>query len=95
MEVTLSNTNYAKIPLKYQSIKRRVYPWYLIWLEFFRRGKAEFKSDNITTIGILKDILSKEATKKKIKLEISTSKFRYCFYHNLFLTTYNSHSFSF
>nr|CAD7202429.1 unnamed protein product [Timema douglasi] len=35
-----------------------------------RKGEAEFRSDNISTISILKDILTKEATKKKIKLEI-------------------------
>lgn len=43
--------------------------------DFCRRGEAEFKSDNISTISILKDILSKEATKKKIKLDISSSKY--------------------
>ncbi|GFG34141.1 hypothetical protein Cfor_08141 [Coptotermes formosanus] len=35
------------------------------------KGEAEFRSDNISTISILKDVLTKEATKKKIKLEIS------------------------
>ena len=30
-----------------------------------------FKSDNISTISILKDFLTKEATKKKIQLDIS------------------------
>lgn len=40
-----------------------------------RKGEAEFKSDNISTISILKDVLTKEATKKKIKLEISCSKY--------------------
>jgi hypothetical protein len=34
-------------------------------------GEAEFRSDNISTISILKDFLSKEATKKKIQLDIS------------------------
>lgn len=41
----------------------------------YSKGEAEFKSDNISTISILKDILTKEATKKKIKLEITTSKY--------------------
>lgn len=41
---------------------------------FQRKGYANFKSDNITTISILKDVLTKNATKKRIKLEISTSK---------------------
>ncbi|XP_049938325.1 Bardet-Biedl syndrome 7 protein homolog isoform X1 [Schistocerca serialis cubense] len=34
------------------------------------KGGAEFKSDNISTISILKDVLTREATKKKIKLDI-------------------------
>lgn len=37
----------------------------------FSKGQANFKSDNLTTISILKDFLTKEATKKRIKLEIS------------------------
>jgi len=36
-----------------------------------RKGEATFRSDNISTISILKDVLTKEATKKKIRLEIS------------------------
>ncbi|XP_045441970.1 Bardet-Biedl syndrome 7 protein isoform X2 [Pipistrellus kuhlii] len=36
-----------------------------------RKGEGVFKSDNISTISILKDVLSKEATKKKINLNIS------------------------
>lgn len=37
----------------------------------YRKGDANFKSDNISTISILKDVLSKEATKRKINLNIS------------------------
>ncbi|ELW62629.1 Short transient receptor potential channel 3 [Tupaia chinensis] len=37
----------------------------------YRKGEGIFKSDNISTISILKDVLSKEATKKKINLNIS------------------------
>ncbi|XP_013079429.2 Bardet-Biedl syndrome 7 protein homolog isoform X1 [Biomphalaria glabrata] len=37
----------------------------------YRKGEAVFKSDNISSISILKDVLSKEATKKKIRLDIS------------------------
>ncbi|XP_067943832.1 Bardet-Biedl syndrome 7 protein homolog isoform X2 [Watersipora subatra] len=37
----------------------------------YRKGEAVFLSDNISTISILKDVLSKEATKKKIKLDVS------------------------
>ncbi|XP_014375896.1 Bardet-Biedl syndrome 7 protein isoform X3 [Alligator sinensis] len=36
-----------------------------------RKGEGFFKSDNISTISILKDVLSKEATKRKINLNIS------------------------
>ncbi|XP_071442131.1 BBSome complex member BBS7-like isoform X2 [Hetaerina americana] len=36
----------------------------------YSKGKAEFKSDNITTISILRDVISKEATKKNITLDI-------------------------
>ncbi|XP_017547448.1 Bardet-Biedl syndrome 7 protein [Pygocentrus nattereri] len=35
------------------------------------KGEGNFKSDNISTISILKDVLSKEATKRKINLNIS------------------------
>ncbi|KAI4879524.1 hypothetical protein NFI96_026821 [Prochilodus magdalenae] len=35
------------------------------------KGEGIFKSDNISTISILKDVLSKEATKRKINLNIS------------------------
>ncbi|PWA18628.1 hypothetical protein CCH79_00005567, partial [Gambusia affinis] len=35
------------------------------------KGEGHFKSDNISTISILRDVLSKEATKKKINLNIS------------------------
>lgn len=37
----------------------------------YKKGEAIFKSDNISTISILKDVLSKEATKRKINLNIS------------------------
>ncbi|XP_060102819.1 Bardet-Biedl syndrome 7 protein [Heteronotia binoei] len=37
----------------------------------YRKGEGNFKSDNISTISILKDVLSKEATKRKINLSIS------------------------
>ena len=39
-----------------------------------RKGEASFKSDNISTISILKDFLTKEATKKRISLNISCGK---------------------
>jgi len=37
----------------------------------YKKGEAVFRSDNISTISILKDVLSKEATKKKIRLDIA------------------------
>ncbi|NXW31013.1 BBS7 protein, partial [Phaetusa simplex] len=37
----------------------------------YRKGEGCFKSDNISTISILKDVLSKEATKRKINLNIA------------------------
>ncbi|OWF52937.1 Bardet-Biedl syndrome 7 protein homolog isoform X2 [Mizuhopecten yessoensis] len=37
----------------------------------YRKGQAVFKSDNISTVSILKDVLTKEATKKKIRLDIT------------------------
>ncbi|XP_048473512.1 Bardet-Biedl syndrome 7 protein isoform X2 [Rhincodon typus] len=37
----------------------------------YKKGEGTFKSDNISTISILKDILTKEATKRKINLNIS------------------------
>ena len=37
----------------------------------FRKGEGIFRSDNISTISILKDVLTKEATKRKINLNIS------------------------
>ncbi|KAF2879488.1 hypothetical protein ILUMI_26683 [Ignelater luminosus] len=38
-----------------------------------RKGESEFKSDNVTTISVLREYLTKEATKKKIKIDISVS----------------------
>lgn len=41
---------------------------------YFSKGAAEFKSENVSTISILKEFLTKEATKKKIKLDLTNSK---------------------
>ena len=41
---------------------------------FSSKGWAIFRSDNISTISILKDFLTKEATRKKISLDISCGK---------------------
>ncbi|CAL4090214.1 unnamed protein product, partial [Meganyctiphanes norvegica] len=37
----------------------------------YEAGEAVFRSDNISTISILKDVLTKEATRKKVRLDIS------------------------
>ncbi|XP_071846430.1 BBSome complex member BBS7-like isoform X1 [Apostichopus japonicus] len=37
----------------------------------YKKGEGTFRSDNISTISILKDVLSKEATRRKINLNIS------------------------
>lgn len=42
---------------------------------YFSKGEGHFRSDNISTISILSDVLSKEATKRKINLNISYGKF--------------------
>ncbi|CAD7080257.1 unnamed protein product [Hermetia illucens] len=39
----------------------------------YGKGWASFRSDNLSTISILKDFLTKEATKKRIKLEITSN----------------------
>jgi len=41
----------------------------------YYKGEAEFKSDNVSTISILKDFITKEATTKHIKIELSMSEF--------------------
>lgn len=41
----------------------------------FSKGEGHFRSDNISTISILSDVLSKEATKRKINLNISYGRF--------------------
>ncbi|XP_018568735.1 Bardet-Biedl syndrome 7 protein homolog [Anoplophora glabripennis] len=38
----------------------------------YLKGDAEFKSDNVSTISILKENISAEATKKKIKVDINS-----------------------
>jgi Bardet-Biedl syndrome 7 protein len=37
----------------------------------FRQDEAIFRSENVSTISILKDVMSKKATEKKITLNIS------------------------
>jgi len=37
----------------------------------FRQDEATFRSENVSTISILKDVMSKKATEKQITLDIS------------------------
>ena len=39
----------------------------------YAKGEAEFKSDNISTISVIKDYLTKEATTRHIKIELQMS----------------------
>ena len=39
-----------------------------------RQHEAEFKSDNLSTISVIKEVISKEATKKKISIKITHGK---------------------
>ena len=47
---------------------------YIFAFIHFSKGSATFQSDNISTISILKDFLTKEATRKKISLDINIGK---------------------
>lgn len=38
----------------------------------YQKGQAKFYSDNVTTIAILMDVLTKEMTKKRIKIEMNS-----------------------
>lgn len=40
----------------------------------YAKGEAEFRSDNISTVSIIKDFVTKEATTKHIKVELQLSK---------------------
>lgn len=49
--------------------------WIFFSIEIaFSKGQADFKTENVSTISILKDFITKEATKKRVKLEITNSK---------------------
>lgn len=58
---------------------------------FFSKGEGNFKSDNISTISILKDVLSKEATKRKINLNISYGEFPFIKTTNSSFTSHCCH----
>lgn len=39
----------------------------------YAKGESQFKSDNISTISIIKDFITKQATSKHIKIEMTMS----------------------
>jgi Bardet-Biedl syndrome 7 protein len=39
----------------------------------YSKGEAEFRSDNISTIAVIKDFITKEATTRHIKIELQMS----------------------
>lgn len=41
---------------------------------FYKQNEATFKSENVSTISILKDVLTKKATDKKVVLNINLGK---------------------
>jgi len=53
----------------------------LLWSSIHSKGQARFRSDNISTISILKDVLTKEATKKKVRLDITYGEIYITLYH--------------
>ena len=50
------------------------YHTYYVSSVYVRRGEATFRSDNVSTISILKDVLSKEATSRKMSVDMTHSK---------------------
>jgi len=45
--------------------------FFCFFVLIFRQDEAIFRSENVSTISILKDVMSKKATEKKITLNIS------------------------
>jgi Bardet-Biedl syndrome 7 protein len=39
----------------------------------YSKGEAEFRSDNISTISVIKDFITKQATTRHIKIELQMS----------------------
>lgn len=56
-------------------------------INFFRKGEAVFKSDNVSTISVIKDFLSTEAVKKKIQLDMTCGKIMFCIFNYFPLIT--------
>ena len=43
-------------------------------MKFYRQNEAEFKSDNLSTLSVIKEVISKEATKKNISIKLTHGK---------------------
>lgn len=68
-----------EVPERINSSDENILIFKNVFLETFlvckySKGEAEFKSDNISTISIMKDFVTKEATTRHIKIELSMSK---------------------
>lgn len=48
----------------------------------YSKGEAEFKSDNLSTISVIKDFITKEATTRHIKIELQMSMKKSFFFDN-------------
>lgn len=78
----------TEIPEKLESIDKCSYNFINVFIGTilkceYSKAFAEFKSDNISTISILKDVITKQATIKRIKLEISLNINDNCIPHML------------
>lgn len=70
-----------EVPERINSNEENVLIFKNVFLETFlvckySKGEAEFRSDNISTISIMKDFVTKEATTRHIKIELAMSKHR-------------------
>lgn len=68
-----------EVPERINSSEENILLFKNVFLETFlickySKGDAEFCSDNISTISIIKDFITKEATTKHIKIELSLGK---------------------
>lgn len=69
----------SEVPKRIDSNDENILIFKNVFIETFlvckySKGEAEFKSDNVSTITIIKDFITKEATTKHIKIELSLSK---------------------
>lgn len=68
-----------EVPERINSSEENVLIFKNVFLDTFlvckySKGEAEFRSDNISTVSIIKDFVTKEATTKHIKVELQLSK---------------------